>query len=66
MIQFFVFFTICRVRVPYPFQWGRPYFNAGDTFAIMAAALVAIIEVKMREPILIYFTVPYNPIQSED
>ncbi|KAL6209960.1 hypothetical protein ACLB2K_020898 [Fragaria x ananassa] len=32
------------VRVPYPFQWGRPYFNAGDTFAIMAAALVAIIE----------------------
>ncbi|KAL6213237.1 hypothetical protein ACLB2K_012684 [Fragaria x ananassa] len=32
------------VRVPYPFQWGRPYFNAGDTFAIMAAAFVAIIE----------------------
>ncbi|KAG4907676.1 hypothetical protein JHK86_056160 [Glycine max] len=32
------------IRVPYPFQWGRPSFNAGDTFAIIAASLVAIVE----------------------
>ncbi|XP_027366401.1 nucleobase-ascorbate transporter 4 isoform X1 [Abrus precatorius] len=32
------------IRVPYPFQWGRPSFNAGDTFAMIAAAFVAIIE----------------------
>ncbi|KAM1003010.1 hypothetical protein FF1_003325 [Malus domestica] len=32
------------IRIPYPFQWGSPDFNAGDTFAMMAAALVAIIE----------------------
>ncbi|XP_004496870.1 nucleobase-ascorbate transporter 4 [Cicer arietinum] len=32
------------VRVPYPFQWGRPSFNAGDAFAMIAASLVAIVE----------------------
>ncbi|KAM1031119.1 hypothetical protein TB2_034399 [Malus domestica] len=32
------------IRIPYPFQWGRPDFNAGDIFAMMAAAFVAIIE----------------------
>ncbi|KAL5194963.1 Nucleobase-ascorbate transporter 4 [Glycine soja] len=32
------------IRVPYPFQWGRPSFNAGDTFAMIAASLVAIVE----------------------
>ncbi|KAL2324291.1 hypothetical protein Fmac_023349 [Flemingia macrophylla] len=32
------------IRVPYPFQWGRPSFNAGDTFAMAAACLVAIVE----------------------
>ncbi|XP_057427807.1 nucleobase-ascorbate transporter 4 [Lotus japonicus] len=32
------------IRVPYPFQWGRPSFDAGDTFAMVAASLVAIIE----------------------
>ncbi|TKY51045.1 Nucleobase-ascorbate transporter 4 [Spatholobus suberectus] len=32
------------IRVPYPFQWGRPSFNAGDTFAMVAACLVAIVE----------------------
>ncbi|KAJ1402846.1 Xanthine/uracil/vitamin C permease [Sesbania bispinosa] len=32
------------IRVPYPFQWGRPSFNAGDTFAMVAASLVAIVE----------------------
>ncbi|KAJ7946175.1 Nucleobase-ascorbate transporter-like protein [Quillaja saponaria] len=32
------------VRVPYPFQWGRPSFNVGDAFAMVAASLVAVIE----------------------
>ncbi|XP_041013740.1 nucleobase-ascorbate transporter 4 [Juglans microcarpa x Juglans regia] len=32
------------IRVPYPFQWGSPTFNAGDALAMMAAAFVAIIE----------------------
>ncbi|ESW15124.1 hypothetical protein PHAVU_007G046400 [Phaseolus vulgaris] len=32
------------IRVPYPFQWGRPSFNAGDAFAVIAASLVAIVE----------------------
>lgn len=45
----FLFFTICRIRVPYPFQWGRPDFNAGDAFSMMAAAFVAIVEVNAYE-----------------
>ncbi|XP_022634570.1 nucleobase-ascorbate transporter 4-like [Vigna radiata var. radiata] len=32
------------IRVPYPFQWERPSFNAGDAFAVIAASLVAIVE----------------------
>ncbi|XP_050212291.1 nucleobase-ascorbate transporter 4 [Mercurialis annua] len=32
------------IRVPYPFQWGRPTFDAGDIFAMMAACFVAVIE----------------------
>ncbi|KAM6558325.1 nucleobase-ascorbate transporter 4 [Cannabis sativa] len=32
------------IRVPYPFQWGRPSFNAGDAFAMVAASFVAFIE----------------------
>ncbi|XWS39854.1 hypothetical protein CRYUN_Cryun18bG0090500 [Craigia yunnanensis] len=32
------------IRVPYPFQWGRPSFNAGDAVAVIAASFVAIIE----------------------
>lgn len=32
------------IRVPYPFQWGAPSFNAGDCFAMMAAAFVALVE----------------------
>ncbi|XP_059446130.1 nucleobase-ascorbate transporter 4 isoform X1 [Corylus avellana] len=32
------------IRVPYPFQWGRPTFNAGDVFSMMGAAFVAIVE----------------------
>ncbi|KAG6525916.1 nucleobase-ascorbate transporter 6-like [Zingiber officinale] len=32
------------IRIPYPFQWGRPSFNAGESFAMMAAAFVALVE----------------------
>nr|GMD96393.1 putative nucleobase-ascorbate transporter 10 [Ipomoea batatas] len=32
------------VRVPLPFQWGVPSFNAGDVFAILSACFVASIE----------------------
>ncbi|XP_078430376.1 nucleobase-ascorbate transporter 4-like [Wolffia australiana] len=32
------------IRIPYPLQWGRPIFNAGEGFAMMAASLVALVE----------------------
>lgn len=32
------------IRVPYPFQWGGPTFNAGDAFAMAASAFVALVE----------------------
>ncbi|XP_009595521.1 nucleobase-ascorbate transporter 7-like [Nicotiana tabacum] len=32
------------IRVPYPFQWGAPTFDAGEAFAMMAASLVALVE----------------------
>ncbi|XP_038681469.1 nucleobase-ascorbate transporter 4 isoform X2 [Tripterygium wilfordii] len=32
------------IKVPYPFQWGRPTFNAGNAFAMMAASFVAVVE----------------------
>ncbi|KAI4342313.1 hypothetical protein MLD38_026953 [Melastoma candidum] len=32
------------IRIPYPFQYGGPVFFAGDAFAAMAAAIVAMIE----------------------
>lgn len=34
-----------RIRVPYPFQWGAPSFDAGECFAMMMAAFVAVVEV---------------------
>lgn len=34
----------CRIRVPYPFQWGAPTFDAGEAFAMMAASFVALVE----------------------
>lgn len=41
-----LFSTItCRIKVPYPFQWGGPTFNAGDVFAMMAASFASLIEV---------------------
>ncbi|KAI0504553.1 hypothetical protein KFK09_015505 [Dendrobium nobile] len=32
------------IRVPYPFQWGAPSFDAGEAFAMMAAAFVGLVE----------------------
>ncbi|KAJ3673147.1 hypothetical protein LUZ60_006521 [Juncus effusus] len=32
------------VRIPYPLQWGRPYFYAGDAFAMLAASFASLIE----------------------
>ncbi|KAL1222801.1 Nucleobase-ascorbate transporter 8 [Cardamine amara subsp. amara] len=32
------------IRVPYPFQWGAPTFNAGEVFAMMAASFVSLVE----------------------
>lgn len=35
----------CRIRIPYPFQWGAPTFDAGETFAMMATVFVGLVEV---------------------
>ncbi|CAI9757483.1 unnamed protein product [Fraxinus pennsylvanica] len=32
------------IRVPYPFQWGAPSFDAGEGFAMMMAAFVSLVE----------------------
>nr|XP_043630394.1 nucleobase-ascorbate transporter 6-like [Erigeron canadensis] len=32
------------IRVPYPFQWGAPTFDAGEAFAMMAASFVSLVE----------------------
>ncbi|XP_002510081.2 putative nucleobase-ascorbate transporter 10 isoform X2 [Ricinus communis] len=32
------------IRIPYPFQWGSPTFNAGEIFAMMAVAFVSLFE----------------------
>ncbi|KAL8097958.1 nucleobase-ascorbate transporter 6-like [Apium graveolens] len=32
------------IRVPYPFQWGAPSFDAGEAFAMMMATFVALVE----------------------
>ncbi|KAL1365635.1 nucleobase-ascorbate transporter 6 isoform X2 [Arachis ipaensis] len=32
------------IRIPYPFQWGAPTFDAGESFAMMAASFVALVE----------------------
>nr|KYP66208.1 Nucleobase-ascorbate transporter 7 [Cajanus cajan] len=32
------------IRIPYPFQWGAPTFDAGEAFATMAASLVTLVE----------------------
>lgn len=35
----------CRIRFPYPFQWGRPTVNASDVLIMGAAVFVALVEV---------------------
>nr|GMD28789.1 nucleobase-ascorbate transporter 6-like [Ipomoea batatas] len=33
------------ISIPYPFQWGAPTFDAGESFAMMATSFVALVEV---------------------
>ena len=40
-----LFIKFIRIRVPYPFQWGAPSFDAGEAFAMMMTAFVALVEV---------------------
>lgn len=42
---FTLYFWFCRIRVPWPFQWGAPSFDAGEAFAMMMASFVALVEV---------------------
>lgn len=49
------YIAICRIRVPYPLQWGRPTFNAGDAFAMMASGFVAVVEVWFIPEPLFFF-----------
>ncbi|KAH1266278.1 Nucleobase-ascorbate transporter 6 [Glycine max] len=35
---------IILIRVPYPFQWGAPTFDASEAFAMMMASFVALVE----------------------
>lgn len=37
--------TLCRIDIPYPFQWGVPTFNFGDALTMMFASFVASVEV---------------------
>ncbi|PWA74872.1 xanthine/uracil permease family protein [Artemisia annua] len=32
------------IKFPYPFQWGQPTIRAGDTFVMLAAAFVSLVE----------------------
>ncbi|XP_071691018.1 nucleobase-ascorbate transporter 7-like isoform X2 [Rutidosis leptorrhynchoides] len=32
------------IRVPYPFQWGAPTFDAGEAFAMMVTSFVTLVE----------------------
>lgn len=40
--------AFCRIRVPYPFQWGTPIFRASHVFGMMGATLVASAEVDFQ------------------
>lgn len=45
-----------RIRVPWPFQWGAPSFDAGEAFAMMMASFVALVEVcEYILPVLLSF-----------
>ncbi|KAK6123356.1 hypothetical protein DH2020_042894 [Rehmannia glutinosa] len=39
------------ISVPYPFQWGAPSFDAGEAFAMMTAAFVALVEICECNPL---------------
>lgn len=50
LLVFFLFnpidtLTWPRIKIPYPLQWGAPTFNAGQSFGMVSAVLVSLIEV---------------------
>ncbi|XP_058732698.1 uncharacterized protein LOC131604258 isoform X2 [Vicia villosa] len=47
------------IRVPYPFQWGAPTFDAGEAFAMMMASFVALVEC------LLELSLPYIGMQVQ-
>lgn len=47
-------FEKCRIRFPYPWQWGAPKVEAGEAFVMMAAALVSLVEVAICSPNLVH------------
>lgn len=48
--------ALCRIRVPYPFQWGTPIFRASHVFGMMGATLVTSAEVNFQ------FKLKLNPV----
>jgi hypothetical protein len=46
-------FTCYRIKIPFPLQWGAPTFNAGQSFGMVAAVLVSLVEVM---PLVTYST----------
>ena len=58
-----IIFTFCdftrRIRVPYPFQWGPPTFDAGEAFAMMFASFVALVEVSVCSVVTLAKTSPF-------
>lgn len=40
----------CRIRFPYPLQWGIPNVDAGHVFMMMAAVFVSLVEVYILLP----------------
>nr|GEU31304.1 nucleobase-ascorbate transporter 6-like [Tanacetum cinerariifolium] len=43
-IYIYIYICFYRIRVPYPFQWGAPTFDAGEAFAMMVASFVSLVE----------------------
>ncbi|EEC71519.1 hypothetical protein OsI_03815 [Oryza sativa Indica Group] len=34
----------CRIKIPFPLQWGAPTFSAGQSFGMVSAVLVSLVE----------------------
>uniref|UniRef100_A0A2P2M7N6 Nucleobase-ascorbate transporter 6 n=1 Tax=Rhizophora mucronata TaxID=61149 RepID=A0A2P2M7N6_RHIMU len=51
------------IRVPYPFQWGAPSFDAGEAFAMMMASFVALVEVSPNSFPCLFCSLTYHSYQ---